>query len=741
MEKSFLELVYYSMLAVAKCDGNLSDSEVHVLRDYIISHDLTGVEDPSTNDCLSELKLHQIINNAAENCDTDRKRFHLINRISQITDADGEYHPSEAEVLNILHKRWDVDIALSSAKHTWTASQNKIISSSSSERILVDAPPGAGKTAIISARIDHLINTQDVNPSNIWLISFTRTAVREMRDRINLYSSDYPHGLRIATLDSAVFSMNFSLQSNDIEIFDNYDINIDSFIQLLGENNDDLLDFIDGLDHLIIDEAQDLVGNRKNLCVSLINCLQNNCGVTILGDEYQQIYGAWSNDNLKGDTTSLQQIIEQQPDTNNFQRQELSQIHRTDSPELLSLIEDLRLDLAVYDKSAKEDFDRRKQLLQERMGDVCREDMAKSVAGNCLILFRSRAAVLTSAVRLNILGRPFRLRIPGFPRYLLSWINSLFEYAHNMGITEISADDFEGIRSQFIARDIRSIKNNPIWKYLKEVASDDGNVSISKLREKLGKHGTRCMEFQSPDFGCIGPIISTVHSSKGRQAERVYFELHNINYFKNCDYGEESRVLFVGASRAKSTLNLIKQGDEPFSQDWIVARKYPKRRFRLYKDPNPKYHKTPMCFAEIGLDNDYDPYSIIKNNHSIDDVRAAQKFLKSYWPLNSKGICYATRKSLGTDYAVYYENSDKKIWLGEFSDQLHDALTTASYEVFRFNHYPPKRIPLKIIDVATYVATKDDPRLDSCLNAFKERGSWLYPVLFGIGPMFYSRNS
>ena len=65
--------------------------------------------------------------------------------------------------------------------------------------------------------------------------------------------------------------------------------------------------------------------------------------MTLLGDEYQQIYGEWALYGSSTDTTSLLQQVDRE--RAEFKRIELNKIHRTDSPELLHLIDELRLDL------------------------------------------------------------------------------------------------------------------------------------------------------------------------------------------------------------------------------------------------------------------------------------------------------------------------------------------------------------------------------------------------------------
>ena len=49
--------------------------------------------------------------------------------------------------------------------------------------MLVLAGPGSGKTAVITQRTKTLITEYDVNPSNILVITFTKAAAMEMKER------------------------------------------------------------------------------------------------------------------------------------------------------------------------------------------------------------------------------------------------------------------------------------------------------------------------------------------------------------------------------------------------------------------------------------------------------------------------------------------------------------------------------------------------------------------------------
>ena len=56
-----------------------------------------------------------------------------------------------------------------------TAEQQEVIEATPEHNVIVNAPPGTGKTFVACRRIERLLD-HGVAPSRIWMISFTRTA-------------------------------------------------------------------------------------------------------------------------------------------------------------------------------------------------------------------------------------------------------------------------------------------------------------------------------------------------------------------------------------------------------------------------------------------------------------------------------------------------------------------------------------------------------------------------------------
>jgi superfamily I DNA/RNA helicase len=193
-------------------------------------------------------------------------------------------------------------IVAKSALVSWDSAQKLVIEAAPNASIIVEAGPGTGKTEVACGRIAHLIR-QGMEPSNILLISFTRTAVAELRHRIACLSESETRAraVRITTLDSAAWQLRYGFSEEEVaKLFGSYESNIQEVIEQLKRGHDGILEFLERIEHLIVDEAQDLVGIRAELVGELIRCIQSTAGVTINADSAQAIYGFTTEEGSKG---------------------------------------------------------------------------------------------------------------------------------------------------------------------------------------------------------------------------------------------------------------------------------------------------------------------------------------------------------------------------------------------------------------------------------------------------------
>ncbi|WP_328274602.1 UvrD-helicase domain-containing protein, partial [Sphingobium sp.] len=97
--------------------------------------------------------------------------------------------------------------AAATSSGDWDPSQKAVILAAADRRLIVDAGPGTGKTAVACARLGHLVLAEDVRPSQTWMISFTRTAIAEIRARLHSYIGDAAFAVKVATVDAHAWAI------------------------------------------------------------------------------------------------------------------------------------------------------------------------------------------------------------------------------------------------------------------------------------------------------------------------------------------------------------------------------------------------------------------------------------------------------------------------------------------------------------------------------------------------------
>lgn len=144
--------------------------------------------------------------------------------------------------------------------------QENIIKADLKEQILVNAPPGTGKTYTVSKKIEYIVKNQIVPLDSLLVICFSRSAVKEIKDRIDI-DEEEKRKITIRTIDSFCSWIIKEIEEEHYkEIFNNttYDERIKHVIEML-KNNQNFINSIKKLKHIIIDEVQDIVRYKSRI--------------------------------------------------------------------------------------------------------------------------------------------------------------------------------------------------------------------------------------------------------------------------------------------------------------------------------------------------------------------------------------------------------------------------------------------------------------------------------------------
>ena len=606
----------------------------------------------------------------------------------------------------------------------WDADQLQVLEAEADARLIVEAGPGTGKTAVACARLAHLINEEDVEPSNTWMISFTRTAVAEIRARLHSYVGDASFAIRIATIDSHAWSIHSGHDAN-ARLTGSYEENIARVIDLL-KSDQDVADELSQIEHVVIDEAQDLVGQRADLIEELVKRLPLNCGVTVFADEAQAIYG-FSDDSLgnpKGGAAKPGKALLDRlraEDSLNFDTLILREIYRTSSPGLRKIFSDLRK--IILDKRSHRDgihseiagkiteLADQQGLKSVKVADFTRDD---------LLLFRTRSEVLMAAQFCDL---PLRLRLSGFGATLPAWLAICFWDFLEPYLRERHFLDLWAMRIENKAAP--QYGPGEAWQHLSRVAGrQDGSVDMQKLRRRLGQ-ARPPVELTLPEYGLQGPIVGTIHASKGREASNVVLLLPNGAEFDSVeDEVEETKVLFVGATRARTSL--------------IVGES---NAFRASSLPSGRIYRSARngkTMVEIGRDGDLTARDLVgREVVSFADANLQQTFL---YKSSDIVTTYKLEADQDLDWRYRIRAGDDGQCVGAMSKSFtNDLWEILSKKGQRQSHKPPRYVNyVRSQGSATIVMASDDPELERINEPWASSGFVLKPRIAAFPPIRFT---
>lgn len=619
----------------------------------------------------------------------------------------------------------------------WDHEQLEVILDDPSSWQLVAAGPGTGKTAVACQRIASLVD-DGISPSRILLVSFTRTAVAELRDRIVSFAAagEQARSVRISTVDSYAWRLRAGFENEtQFESLSgsSYELNIQQAIALFRSQDLDLLEFMDGIEHLIIDEAQDVVGIRGDLIIEMLRSLSGECGVTILADPAQAIYGFTSDDKDEDALGSylLERLEEESP--RHFVTRQLKQIHRVQDPRLLNLFRRTR-DVVEMENDSDKHIRRVVSTIREtaiedsgKFSNNVIDSLLEGLGGGpSLVLFRRRADVLMASSYLSNASVQHRLRMSGTPMVIRPWIGWLFADFEKDFITFQEYDGLWKQRSGVCPTPFKGEQKEGAWKLLQRLAAGqrEGVVDLVYLRKLLSR-ARPPIEVCYPDLGIDGPILGTIHASKGREADTVKLilpsRISGVKSESQAAAFEEGRVYYVGATRAREKLITALRNGLNCGQ---------LESGRVYRKITGQ--EPPRVQFEIGRENDVDRLAHLAwwKAGNIQQILAES----CRQALRLRIVCrqdldFAYRLELSQESSG---NSRSKIDIGQMGKPFCSDLNEVwSYVDRRKNLKPGKYINHIYLIGATTVALSDSERSD-VRAPYSRSGFALAPVVKGF---------
>ena len=418
--------------------------------------------------------------------------------------------------------------------------QEKIICDKESKYIVVAAGPGSGKTRVLVHKLAALLLMEDVKHDQLLMLTFSRAAATEFKKRLIELIGNAANFVDIKTFHSYCFDLlgkigNLDNVANVVENATNMIMN--------GEVEPGKI----AKAVLVIDEAQDMSETDFNLVKALI---QNNDDMHVIavGDDDQNIYA------FRGsDSKYLRQLV----DTYGATKYEMPENYRSQksivalSNAFVSTLHNRMksepgVAVPVGNGKVVITYHRGNNFIVPLVNEIIKTHGSEKA---CVLTRTNDEAMQVlgllqkhgiHAKLIQSLGKQFRLNDLAEIRYFLSLIDQY-------GVATIIPENVWKEAKKRLAADYAG---STCLEICENLISDFETVCPERYRSDLDEFikESQFEDFYRDDKEVI--YVSTIHKAKGREFDTVYMLLQN----RIDETDEERRVLYVGMTRAKSSL-------------------------------------------------------------------------------------------------------------------------------------------------------------------------------------------
>lgn len=478
--------------------------------------------------------------------------------------------------------------------------QQAVVDASIAANILVQAGPGRGKTHVLVSRIASLVDSGQCSPGELLVLSFSRAARDELKRRIGLLDDgSNASAVTIRTLDSFA---SLILQQASGEAMGTYDERIKRAIRDLEDDPEAC--GVTQYRHVLVDEAQDIIGPRADMMLTLFNQMPQS-GFTVFADSAQAIYdfGLLDEDGL---TTSREML-------NVFECRELPsavfthrllKYYRSSDPALVELC------TVPWSNLVDQAHDAAKAGLDSALG--------KSQSGGSLealvwpgtdrgqsraVICPNNGQVLLAASR-SILGGKNVVIARGERDWAHpAWVGRLL-----FGKPQSTEITLELLSGELYPRLPAGVSPSDAHLALRRGCySGSSNPKVKDVVVALNR-GQQFTQLPPTDTTLNPVVYSTIHRAKGREYDEVaYVDYVPWEGSEEPSPGYNQRVRFVGLSRAKVRNYRLTPGEKVMLAKSKTSDRWTECQFITGG-------KRGLRAFEVGVQGDVDPVSFVRHS-------------------------------------------------------------------------------------------------------------------------------
>jgi len=438
--------------------------------------------------------------------------------------------------------------------------QKEIIKDKKSKAMMILAGPGSGKTKVLVHKIASLILTEDIKPEQFMMLTFSRTAAGEFRSRLNKLIGVLSYDIEINTFHS------YALKLIARVVKENDDVLTQSIAEATKQiNNGDV--HLPYKRVLVLDEFQDINEHSFELVKAIYYNSNQEIRIIAVGDDDQCING-FAGASVEYINKFKQEFGEDDEENNLYKQHKLLMNFRSTqniveySNNFIEKV-DYRFKQAKLQAYSKDNGIVTVETCASKNLITPAVEKVQSYAEkeNIAILAFTNEEVMQLYSQLDSVGigakyilerENFYLRnlseIVAFDKY----INSLIKYD-----TFYTEEHFEQALL-VMEQKFKGSKNFPLLqKIIDRFLLESEVYYVSQWLAYLD-------EIQLEDFENYTKTVtvSTIHKSKGMEFNKVIILVNETP--KN---DEERRLYYVGMTRAKNELTILRQGQKIFKKN------------------------------------------------------------------------------------------------------------------------------------------------------------------------------
>ncbi len=529
--------------------------------------------------------------------------------------------------------------------------QKQIISDKNTKAMMILAGPGSGKTKVLVHKIASLILTEDIKPEQFMMLTFSKTAKMEFKSRLNSLIGALSFDVEIQTFHSYALKLIARMTKSDNTILDKA---IEEATKQIKEGDITLPQ----ISVLVLDEFQDINEKSFEFVQTIYNAQDKDMRIIAVGDDDQCIMS-----HIGADTSFIKRFEKEFGNTDegelSYKKYELLCNFRS-KKNIVKYTNDFILNVnnrfktkSLYSDSSEEgkvsifSF-KSNNLITPLLNKIKNEDNLENIA--ILTYTNEEVMQIYSLLQENNIEARY---IIDREKFSLKNIVELVDFntVLNSFITE---ETF--YKEEHFIKALETIENKYtksknlklIYKIVDKFISESDNFYISQWLSYL-------KEIKIEDFENFkrNVTVSTIHKSKGMEFDKIYLLVK-----ENPRTDNEKRLYYVGMTRARNELNILRYGkDIPNKKEYI---KYNYDENIYFEEEKKFTHIMSLSDINLGFDN--------------------QKYDRNKEFFSGSKVTLEKREKFDR-YCIVYEGKILSILSKSFNSKIYNKLNKG-FEVF-----------------------------------------------------------